>query len=110
MTVGAFFVRGLFPVVQGIEHHEIGDEIRKGMHAIGDQRLGVADDPDNDLRDGQNQIPEYAYQGHTPARLITWRAAGVDGVVFVRFAHVLPTRKVMQISLLSRRVVSTSWP
>ena len=63
VTIGMILVGVLGGVMSGDQYHEIADQVGQRVQAVGDQSLGLGQQPRNDLSQGQEYIDEYADPG-----------------------------------------------
>ena len=87
VAIGVFGVGGFFGVEQGEQHHEVANDVGQGVNTVRHQRLGIAQNPDDELHHGQHQVDEDADPSHAPADGIALGIAGVERVGMWMVAH-----------------------
>ena len=91
MAVGMLFVRIARAMAVGEQHQKIAQQVGQGMQAVGDQRLGFAEQADHDLQHGQHHVHRDADPGHFLRGLKAPDPVRVD--FSVRFGRVVGHRE-----------------
>ncbi len=112
MPVGMLPVGFAVGVAGRIEHHEIRTQIRQGMDAVGDQRLGVCQCADHDLGDAEGEIEHRTHQGDIARGAIAFVARVLfrgqhRGMVMMVSHAQPPTSMVRRISSRPSSMAST---
>ncbi len=71
VTVWVVVIRILGAMAVGEQHQKVAQQVGEGVHTIGDQGRGLADDANHDLQHGQYHIHRNADPGHFLRRLVT---------------------------------------
>ena len=79
MAIGMVFVGGTRAMFGGEQHHRVAYQVGQGVYAVGHQGLGVADHPQYDLAQRQQQVDQCPHHGDPAHLTITPVGAGVGG-------------------------------
>ena len=88
VSVGMLLVRRRVPVLHADDDGNVGDHVRRGMHGVREQRLGVPGDAADELQHGNDDVHRHPRVSHLPN-------------IVCRFRHIRPDCRLLYRNHLS---------